>query len=157
MYKAIRAWIGLSDCLVVRRGNAWNAQKDNFRTSDRFAWSPGRFNDRFVVRGGYGLNYNQEEIAFRPIFREIPAWWSSRLLIMTNPPRRILASSTHFERRALTDRLSGEPNTVSSFGSNGLPANTANPVNVSIFPQHSSHHAHPTTSRSTPNWIWVTS
>src|SRR5205085_959277 len=35
----------------------------NFGPQIGFAWSPSRFKDRLAVRGGYGLNYNQEEIA----------------------------------------------------------------------------------------------
>src|SRR6202011_1611123 len=48
--------------LVVRKDNSWNAQKNNFGPQIGFAWSPTRFNDKLVIRGGYGLNYNQEEI-----------------------------------------------------------------------------------------------
>src|SRR6266404_2134801 len=49
--------------LVVQPGHSWNAQKNNFGPQVGFAWSPGRFNDKLVVRGGYGLSYNQEELA----------------------------------------------------------------------------------------------
>ena len=50
--------------LTIRRGgNLWQAQKANFGPQLGFAWSPQHFNGRFVLRGGYGLNYNQEEIA----------------------------------------------------------------------------------------------
>jgi Carboxypeptidase regulatory-like domain len=50
--------------LTMRRGgNLYNSQKGNFGPQVGFAWSPPHFNNRFVVRGGYGLNYNQEEIA----------------------------------------------------------------------------------------------
>ena len=49
--------------LDVRKGNSWNSQKNNLGPEVGFAWSPNRFNNRLVFRGGYGLNYNQEEIA----------------------------------------------------------------------------------------------
>src|SRR5882757_4901904 len=50
--------------LSIRQGgNLYNPQKGNFGPQLGFAWSPPNFNNRFVVRGGYGLNYNQEEIA----------------------------------------------------------------------------------------------
>ncbi|WP_348267808.1 carboxypeptidase regulatory-like domain-containing protein [Edaphobacter paludis] len=50
--------------LSVRRGgNLYNAQKGNFGPQIGFAWSPDYFHGKFVLRGGYGLNYNQEEIA----------------------------------------------------------------------------------------------
>ena len=41
----------------------YNSQKGNFGPQFGFNFSPPRFNGKFVVRGGYGLNYNQEEIA----------------------------------------------------------------------------------------------
>ena len=65
--------------LTVRKGNSWNAQKDNFGPQIGFAWSPSQFHDKLVVRGGYGLNYNQEEIAISAnIVKEIPGWWCFR-------------------------------------------------------------------------------
>ncbi|MHB1700079.1 MAG: TonB-dependent receptor [Acidobacteriaceae bacterium] len=44
-------------------GNLWTPQKGNFGPEFGFAWSPGALRGKFVLRGGYGLNYNQEEIA----------------------------------------------------------------------------------------------
>ena len=49
--------------LVVHKGQSWTAQKDNIGPQLGFAWSPTVFKDKLVIRGGYGLNYNQEEIA----------------------------------------------------------------------------------------------
>src|SRR6202035_4588609 len=49
--------------LVVRKGDSWNAQKNNFGPQIGIAWSPTRFNNKLVVRGGYGLGYNGEQIA----------------------------------------------------------------------------------------------
>ncbi len=49
--------------LTVSKGDSWNAQKNNFGPEVGFAWSPTRFDGKLVFRGGYGLNYNQEEIA----------------------------------------------------------------------------------------------
>jgi hypothetical protein len=50
--------------LVMRLGgNLWTPQKGNFGPQLGFAWTPPNLNNRLVVRGGFGLNYNQEEIA----------------------------------------------------------------------------------------------
>src|SRR6267154_1200429 len=49
--------------LTVHPGHSWNAQKNNFGPQIGIAWSPSRFNDKLVLRGGYGLNYNQAELA----------------------------------------------------------------------------------------------
>jgi hypothetical protein len=42
-----------------------NAQKLNFGPQFGFAWNPEALQHRMVLRGGYGLNYNQNEIAIQ--------------------------------------------------------------------------------------------
>jgi hypothetical protein len=50
--------------LTVRQGgNLTNAQKGNFGPQFGFAFSPDMFHGKAVVRGGYGLNFNQSEIS----------------------------------------------------------------------------------------------
>ncbi len=44
-------------------GNLTQAQKGNFGPQFGFAFSPDQFRGKVVVRGGYGLNYNQTEIS----------------------------------------------------------------------------------------------
>jgi len=39
-------------------GNQFNAQKTNFGPQLGFAWSPGAFGNRLVIRGGFGIAYN---------------------------------------------------------------------------------------------------
>lgn len=48
---------------IQRGGGLWNPQKWNFGPEVGFALSPSRNNGNMVFRGGFGLNYNQEEIA----------------------------------------------------------------------------------------------
>ncbi|WP_433969254.1 TonB-dependent receptor domain-containing protein [Tunturiibacter gelidiferens] len=54
------AYTGLS---IRHGGHLWSPQKGNFGPQFGFAWSPDAFHSKFVLRGGYGLNYNEEEIA----------------------------------------------------------------------------------------------
>jgi hypothetical protein len=54
------AYTGLS---VREGGNLWNAEKHDFGPQVGFNWSPEMYHNTVTVRGGYGLNYNQEEIA----------------------------------------------------------------------------------------------
>jgi hypothetical protein len=44
-------------------GNLYTPQKTNFGPVVGFAWSPAKFQGKTVVRGGFGINYNQNEIA----------------------------------------------------------------------------------------------
>jgi len=121
--------------LTVQKGNSWNAQKDNFGPQIGFAWSPGRFKDKLVVRGGYGLNYNQEEIAISANIAANPGLVVNPSFTMSTPtspnPGIIYAVSSGVHD--LTG-YPANPNTISTFNSNGLPASGAQ-VNVSIFPR----------------------
>src|SRR5260370_7908735 len=44
-------------------GPLYSPQKTNFGPVVGFAWSADRFQSKLVVRGGFGINYNQNEIA----------------------------------------------------------------------------------------------
>jgi hypothetical protein len=44
-------------------GNLYTPQKNNFGPVVGFAWSPNQFQSKLVIRGGFGINYNQSEIA----------------------------------------------------------------------------------------------
>lgn len=119
--------------LTVHKGNSWTPQKDNFGPQVGFAWSPGRFNNKLVVRGGYGLNYNQEEIAISANIQGNPGLVVFPTFTMSTPssanPGIIYAVSSG------AHNLTGypaNPNAVSTFGANGLPSTGS--VNVSIFP-----------------------
>jgi Carboxypeptidase regulatory-like domain/TonB dependent receptor len=121
--------------LTVRKGNSWNAQKGNFGPQIGVAWSPTRFHNKLVVRGGYGLSYNQEEIAVSSSIVANPGLVVNPSFTMSTPsspnPGIIYATSSDVHS------LFGYPanaNTVATFNSNGLPASGAQ-VNVGIFPQ----------------------
>ncbi len=44
-------------------GNLQSSQKSNWGPQVGFSWSPAKFNDKVVMRGGFGIGYNQNEIA----------------------------------------------------------------------------------------------
>jgi len=122
--------------LVVHKGQSWTAQKDNIGPQLGFAWSPTVFKDRLVIRGGYGLNYNQEEIALSSGIVNNPGLVVHPTLEMGSPtapnPGILYAPSTNLHS------ITGYPansNAVSSnaFGANGLPAGGSS-VNVDIYP-----------------------
>src|SRR5579872_2129018 len=120
--------------LVVQKGNSWNAQKNNFSPEIGFAWSPGRFHDKLVFRGGYGLNYNQEEIAISANVQGNPGLSIGEYVSMNSPtaanPGIVYAVSSD------PHDLHGyppNPNFILNFGPNGLPTNGA--VGVVILPR----------------------
>jgi carboxypeptidase family protein/TonB-dependent receptor-like protein len=119
--------------LVIRKGDSWNPQKNNFGPQIGFAWSPARFHNKLVIRGGYGLSYNGEQIAISANIVNNPGLAVSPSLLMPTPtssnPGIIYALSSGVHD---LNGFPANPNTQSSFGPNGLP--TTGSVNVQIFP-----------------------
>jgi hypothetical protein len=120
--------------LTVSPGDSWKAQKNNFSPEIGFAWSPTKFNNRLVFRGGYGLNYNQEEIAISANIAANPGLDIGEYLTLPSPSS---PNNLGIQYGISTDQhsifgYSSNPNFVLSFGPNGLP--TSGSVGVSIFP-----------------------
>jgi len=118
---------------VTKQGSGWTAQKDNIGPEIGFAWSPTQFHDKMVVRGGYGLNYNQEEIAITANLNENPGLSIGEYVTMASPtapnPGIIYGASTSPNNPF---GYAANPNFTLTFGSNGLPTNGA--VGVAILP-----------------------
>ena len=125
--------------LNVHRGQAWTAQKDNIGPQLGFAWSPTAFKDRLVIRGGYGLNYNQEEIAISSNIAGNPGQVVNPSFTMSTPssPNPGIVYATSANLHSITS-FPANPNAISpgAFLSNGLPPVSpgGNGVNVNIFP-----------------------
>jgi carboxypeptidase family protein/TonB-dependent receptor-like protein len=122
--------------LTVHKGDAWTAQKDNIGPQLGFAWSPTLFKDRLVIRGGYGLNYNQEEISISSNIVNNPGLLVHPTLNMATPsspnPGIVYGISNNIHS------ITGYPanrNAISTtaFGPNGIPT-SGSPVNVNILP-----------------------
>ena len=122
--------------LVVHRGQSWTAQKDNLGPQLGFAWSPTAFKDKLVIRGGYGLNYNQEELAISANISNNPGLVVHPTLQMSSPtspnPGIVYATSVNLHS---INGYPANPNAASpnAFGPNGLPTSGSS-VNVGIFP-----------------------
>jgi hypothetical protein len=50
---------GLVDARLQAGGDLHEPDRNNFAPQVGFAWTPGRFNQRLVVRGGFGVGYNR--------------------------------------------------------------------------------------------------
>jgi hypothetical protein len=122
--------------LTVHRGDAWTAQKDNIAPQLGFAWSPTLFKDRLVIRGGYGLNYNQEEISISSNIVNNPGLLVHPTLNIATPssPNPGIVYGISNNIHSITG-YPANPNAISTtaFGPNGLPTSGA-PVNVNILP-----------------------
>jgi len=112
----------LTGMYIRKGGNAWNAQKDNFGPQVGFSWSPTKFHDKLVVRGGYGLNFNQDEMAItqNTLSNVGLSYWpglSSPDVNHINP--NILYAVSSDPHNILG--FPANPNTITSYGPNGLP------------------------------------
>ena len=120
-------------------GSLYTPQKSNFGPMIGFAWQPNRYEGKAVFRGGFGINYNQNEIA-----------------ITTNgtgnPPNAVQANFTCpypfndnpscagigilYETATSPNSLFGyppNPNTITTFGPDNLPV-SGSPIFVTGFP-----------------------
>ena len=114
-------------------GHLWHPQTGNFGPQLGFAWSPERFKNRFVLRGGYGLNYDEEMIAITGN-------------AYNNPPGIINASFTSGSPAAINPAIlyaiaanshslfgfPPNPNTLGAFNSANLPLKGG--ISVTAFP-----------------------
>jgi len=129
--------------LVVRKEDSWDPEKNNWGPEFGVAWSPTRFHNKLVVRGGYGLGYNGQQLAISANIFQNPGLAVSPAFSQSNP------SSSSCAQPALQNQncgivyalssgvrnIAGYPantNAISSFGPNGLP--TTGSVGIQIFP-----------------------
>jgi Carboxypeptidase regulatory-like domain len=122
---------------------AWTAQKLNFGPQIGFNWSPLSSNGKIVFRGGYGLNYNQEQIATANNYDGNPPGTSS-LPGSSEGPTEINPNIIYAVSSSPTNIFGypANPNTITTFNSAGLP--TAGNANLGGLPGHMpteySHH-----------------
>lgn len=122
----------LTGMTIRKGGNLWQAQKGNFGPQVGFAWSPNIYNNKVVIRGGYGLNYNQEEIAISANVFSNPGLIISPNFTMSSPsaPNPGIVYAVPSNVHSLYG-YPPNPNTIVSFGPNGLP--TTGHVAVTAF------------------------
>jgi hypothetical protein len=115
---------------LVRGGNSWQPQKNNLGPQFGFAYNPDFFNKRVVIRGGYGLNYNQEEIALSanqsnsPNDVITPGWTGTPLAADPRVQYNLPGTATSLFGYA------ANPNFVTAYGANGLPTNAVSRLTI---------------------------
>jgi hypothetical protein len=125
----------LTGMTMRQGGNLWTPQKGNFGPQVGFNWSPVKAQGKLVVRGGFGLNYNQEEIAISANSGNNPPtaswyWFDSVNPTSINPDIKYGISSG---AKSLNG-FASNPNTITSYNTNHLP--TAGNASVTLFPSH---------------------
>ncbi len=105
-------------------GHLYSPQKYNFGPQVGFAWQPKSYHNNLVVRGGFGINYNQNEIAITsngignpPL--AVSASFCCSTAAASNPSILYATASSP------TSIFGYAPNpaTITTFGANNLPTN----------------------------------
>jgi hypothetical protein len=114
---------------------AWTAQKMNFGPQLGFNWSPDWFKSKMVVRGGFGLNYNEEQIANANAYDYNPPGTSgipgsSKSPTEINPNIIYAVSSSPGNYYGYP----ANPNAITTFNTAGLP--TGGGANLNGLPGH---------------------
>jgi hypothetical protein len=119
-------------------GKLYDPQKTNFGPMIGFAWSPNLFENKLVLRGGFGISYNQNEIAITANGNGNPpnavnASYSCTYPYTTNPT--CAGTGILYETAGDVHSIFGyapNPTAITAFGSNNLPLSGT--TNVTGFP-----------------------
>lgn len=136
--------------------DAWQAQKLNFGPQIGFNWLP-YADGKVVLRGGFGLNYNQEQIANSNTYDFNPPGTSSVPGTSTSPaninPNILYATSSN--PGSITG-YPANPSAITTFNSAGLP--TAGGANLGALPtniptEYTYHYSLETEIDLTRSWV----
>jgi hypothetical protein len=122
--------------LSIRLGGPlWNPQKGNFGPQLGFNWAPTMFHNNLTVRGGYGLNFNQEEIAISANTNNNPPQTDYVNFTYSSPSNPSPSGQDIvYALSSSTSDLNGfpaNPHAITGFNSNNLP--TAGNANIVII------------------------
>jgi hypothetical protein len=117
---------------VREGGNLYTPEKGNFGPQLAIDWSPEIFHDKLVVRSGYGLNFNQQEIAITANANGNPPAqgyynFSSASPSAINPDIIYGVSSSPTSLNG----FASNPHTIATYNSSNLP--TGGNANVYAF------------------------
>ena len=126
-----------TDLSVRQGGNVWTPQKGNIGPQIGFNWSPEGFHDKLVLRGGYGLNYNQEEIAISANGGGNPPGTNNANFHYNSPTDPGNSADIIYGVSSSPTNLLGfapNPAAITTFNTAGLPV--AGNANVTGYPSH---------------------
>ena len=113
--------------LSIRHGgDVWNAQKGNIGPQLGFNWSPEMFDEKLVLRGGYGLNFNQEEIAISANGGGNPPGTDYYNFAFTSP------TNTGVNGADILYGISSSPTSLYGFASNPHTITAFNPAGIPV-------------------------
>jgi hypothetical protein len=129
----------LTDMSIRVGGNLATPQKTNFGPMIGFAYSPGNFDNKLVFRGGFGIAYNQNEIAITASSFGNPPNVVNKSFNCSYPytaDPTCSGTGILYQTAASINSIFGyapNPAAITAFGANNLP--TSGVQNVTGFPQ----------------------
>ena len=115
----------LTNASFVQTGSLATTQKGNFGPQFGFAWNPDYYKQKVVVRGGFGINYEENQIA---ITRSGDA----------NPPYSLSFSASAFSPQIVYNTAPNinspfgyppNPHFITTFNTNNIPTSTVISIN----------------------------
>lgn len=149
----------LTDSSVRVGGNLYDPQTLNFGPQFGFAWSPQAQANNLVFRGGFGLSFNQEEIAIQGNGASNPPLITNATFCCSTGNPGVIKPSIQYQTSSSPTAFYGYPANqaaISSFGANNLP--TSGTITVAAFPSrlptnYSYHYSLDTQYQIAPNWV----
>ena len=132
----------LTDLNIRVGGDLYTPRKENFGPQIGFAWQPGRVNGKAVLRGGFGINYNQNEIAILANGNGNPPNAFNASLLCPYPYTANPSCSGNgilYETAGDVHSLFGyapNPAATTTYGSDNLPVNYGTGISVTGFPSN---------------------
>jgi hypothetical protein len=116
--------------------NLYNSQKTNFGPQLGFAWSPQWFQNKMVVHGGIGLNYNQNEIAILANGNSNPPDIVGKSFTDSVLNEPVSQTTILYGMSSSTSNFNGfapNPNAIETFNTKFIPTK-GGPISVVGFP-----------------------
>jgi len=119
----------LTGLRIALGGSQVNAQKGNFGPQIGFAWSPDRYHNRLVLRGGWGLGYNGLEEAITTNTRNNPPFLANGSSLVGSQILYGTAGDVY-----AANSFPANPNMITAFNAANLPTNGI-PTGVTGLPE----------------------
>jgi len=107
-------------------GDLWTPQKLNFGPQIAFDWSPKSMQDKLVVRGGFGIAFNQEEIAITANVNSNPPTQNNHTFAYVSP------TNAGPNGTDIVYGASSSPTSISGYAANPAAITTYNTANLPV-------------------------